>query len=260
MQDSTSKIQEKMRDLYDSIPDPDDVLALSPEELAGKLILILRKIDEPINVPRITGLIPVAWPHPLNGDGYPEDRCHEIRGALWDAFEWLEDHGLIERSDKISGPDWIRVLSSEAKKIRNEKDFQKLMLWRSVNEDMLHPRIAKKAVDLLTRGERADAIGYAMRSVEIAVREACGLGDEAFGVNLMREAFSKGGTLHDQTANQGGENGLKSLFEGAIGVYKNRHSHKDAPVEDVTEALTLVMFASHLLHIVDSRKSQNRRG
>ena len=259
MQDNTSKIQEKMRDLYDSIPDPDDVLALSPEELAGKLILILRKIDEPIDVPRITGLIPIAWPHPLNGDGYPEDRCHEIRGALWDAFEWLEDHCLIERSDKISGPDWIRVLSSEAKKIRNEKDFQKLMLWRSVNEDMLHPRIAKKAVDLLARGEHADAIGYAMRSVEIAVREACGLGDEAFGVNLMREAFSKGGTLHDRTANQGGENGLKSLFEGVIGVYKNRHSHKDAPVEDVTEALTIVMFASHLLHIVDSRKSQSRR-
>lgn len=258
MQNSTSKIQEKLRDLYDSIPDPDDVLALSPKELAGKLILILRKIDEPINAPRITGLIPVAWPHPLNRDGYPEDRCHEIRGALWNAFEWLEEHGLIEKSNKVAGPHWIRVLSSEAMKIRNEKDFQKLMLWRSVNEDMLHPKIAKKAVDLLAQGEHADAIGYAMRSVEIAVREACGFGDEAFGVNLMRDAFSNGGILHDKTANKGGENGLKSLFKGVIGVYKNRHSHKDAPVESVTEALTIVMFASHLLYIVDSRRLQNR--
>ena len=259
MQNNSSKIQEKMRDLYDSIPNPDDVLALTPKELAGKLILILRKIGEPINAPLIAGLIPTAMPRPLKRDGYPEDRCHEVRGALRDAFEWLEDHGLIERSDEISGPDWIRVLSSEAKKIRNEKDFQKLMLWRSVNEDMLHPEIAKKVVDLLARGEHADAIGYAMRSVEIAVRDACGVGDEAFGVNLMRDAFSKGGALHDQTANRGGENGLKSLFEGAIGVYKNRHSHRDAPVEDVAEALTIVMFASHLLYIVDSRRSQKRR-
>ena len=114
-----------------------------------------------------------------------------------------------------------------------------------------HP---KKAVDLLARGEHADAIIYAMRSVEIAVRDACGFGDEAFGVNLMRDAFGEEGLLRNRKANKGEENGLKSLFIGAIGAYKNRHSHKDAPVEDVTEALTIVMFASHLLRIVDSRK------
>ena len=256
MQKNPSKTRENMRDLYHNIPDPDDVLALSPKELAGKLILILRKSSEPINVPFITEQIPIAMPRPLNVDGYPEDRCHEIRGALWDAFEWLEDHGLIERSDEIPGPDWIRVLSSDAKEIRSEEDFQKLMLWRSVDESMLHPKIAKKAFAHLARGEHADAMGFAMKSVEIAVRDACGLGSEDYGAKLMHKAFGEDGPLRDRNADKGEEEGLKLLFAGAIGAYKNPHSHRDVHVEDVTEALTIVMFASQLLRTVDSRKPQ----
>ena len=256
MTKSSMKTREQMSKLYDDVPDPDDLLALSPMELAGKLIPILRMCDEPINVPHTIALIPAAMPPPFNVDGYPDDRCHEIRGALWDAFEWLEDHGLIERTEQYPKLGWIIKLSNEAEKGKSEADFQKLMLWRSVNDDMLHPKIAKKAVDLLARGEHADAIGYAMRSVEIAVRDACGLGDEAFGVNLMRDAFGEDGSLRNRKANKNEENGLRSLFMGAIGAYKNPHSHKDAPVEDVAEALTIVMFASHLLRIVDSRKPQ----
>ena len=254
MKNGSMKTREQMSKLYDDVPDPDDVLALSPRELAGKLIPILRKCDEPINVPHAIALIPAAMPPPLDVDGYPEDRCNEIRDALWNAFEWLANHGFIERTDQYAKLGWIVKLSNEAKKIKSEADFQTLMLWRSINEDMLHPKIAKKAVDLLARGEHADAISFAMRSVEIAVRDACEFGDETFGVNLMQEAFGEEGSLRNHKANKGEENGLRSLFMGAIGAYKNPHSHKDVPVEDVVEALTIVMFASHLLRTVDSRK------
>ena len=256
MQKNPSKTRENMRDLYHNIPDPDDVLALSPKELAGKLILILRKSSEPINVPFITGQIPIAMPRPLNVDGYPEERRNEICEALWDAFEWLEDHGLIERNDEVPGPDWIRVLSSEAKEIRSEEDFQKLMLWRSVDEGMLHPKIAKKAVAHLARGEHADAMAFAMKSVEIAVRDACGSETKEIGVKLMHRAFGEDGPLRNREADKGEEDGLKFLFAGAIGAYKNPHSHRDVHVEDVTEALTIVMFASQLLRTLDSRKPQ----
>ena len=254
MKNSSMRTREQMSKLYDDVPDPDDVLALLPRELAGKLVPILRKCDEPINVPHAIALIPAAMPPPINVDGYPEDRCHEIRDALLNAFEWLADHGLIERTEQYPKLGWIIKLSSKAKKIKSEADFQTLMMWRSVNEDMLHPKIATKAVGLLARGEHADAIGFAMRSVEIAVRDACGLDDEAFGVRLMRHAFGKEGPLRNRKANKSEENGLRSLFIGTIGAYKNPHSHKDVPVEDVAEALTIVMFASHLLRIVDSRK------
>ena len=257
MTKSSMKTREQMNKLYDDVPDPDGVLALSPSKLAGKLIPILRKCDEPINVPHTIALIPAAMPPPFNVDGYPEDRCHEIRGALWDAFEWLADHGLIERTEQYPKLGWIIKLSNEAKKVKSEADFQTLMLWRSVNDDMLHPKIAKKAVDLLARGEHADAIIYAMRSVEIAVRDACGFGSEDYGVKLMHKAFGEDGPLRDRDADKGEEEGLKFLFAGAIGAYKNPHSHRDVYVEDAAEALAIVMFASQLLRTVDSRRPQS---
>ena len=245
-----------MQEFYNRLPDPDDVLALSPKELAVKLLLILRKNDKPINIPSITDLIPVARPHFRKMDGYPEDRCDEIRDALWKAFIWLDDRGLIERNTNHPESGWTRVLSSDVKDIRSEEDFQKLMLWRSVNEDMLHPKIARKAVACLARGDYAEAISFAMRSVEIAVRDACGPGTEKIGVKLTHHAFGKDGPLRNREAEESEEEGLRFLFAGVIGAYKNPHSHRDVHVEDISEAVTLVMFASHLLRIVDSRKPQ----
>ena len=254
MQDEFAKMREKMRDLYDSVPDADDLLALSPKELAGKLILILRKLDEPINTLHVISSVPFSIPRLGIKDGYPIKRQDEISGALKDTFKWLEENCLIERSGKNLKPAELRFLSREAKKIRSEENFKKVMLWRTVNENMLHPKIARKALAHLIRGEHADAIGFAMKKVEIAVREASGFGTNKFGVNLMRQAFGEGGPLRDSNANKSEEDGLKSLFAGAFGVFRNPHAHRDVPVEDITEALTLVLFASHLLHIVDSRK------
>ena len=253
MQEDPQKISKKMRELFDNVSNADDLLALSPQELAGKLILILRKLDEPLDPVQVISKIPFSAPQLGINDGYPVKRQHEISEALKGAFNWLEENYLIEQSGKYPKHRELRVLSREAKKIRNEDGFKKLMIWRTVNEDILHPKIAKKALNHLIRGEHADAIGLAMKKVEIAVREAGGFGTDKFGARLMREAFGEGGPLRDSSANRNEEDGLKLLFEGAFGVFRNPHAHRDVPIEDITEALTLVLFASHLLRIVDSR-------
>ena len=56
---------------------------------------------------------------------------------------------------------------------------------------------------------------------------------------------------------EGEREGLQSLVAGALGSYKNPHSHRSVTIEDPTDAVEMIMLASHILRIVDSRLSKD---
>ena len=93
-----------------------------------------------------------------------------------------------------------------------------------------------------------------MKAVEVAVRDAAGLTAKDIGKDLMRTAFDvKVGPLTDMQADSAERQARSDLFAGAIGSYKNPHSHRNVALDDPDEAAEIIMIANHLLRIVDAR-------
>jgi uncharacterized protein (TIGR02391 family) len=117
------------------------------------------------------------------------------------------------------------------------------------------PKLANSVWLAFMRGEFDVAVFQAMKAVEVSVREASGLIAE-MGVRLMRKAFDpKNGPLTDMQAEEGERDARSALFAGAIGSYKNPHSHHDVKLDAAAEAIEIIMLANHLLRITDGRKA-----
>ena len=122
-------------------------------------------------------------------------------------------------------------------------------------KELLHPMIDYKAYPLFLRGEYDTAVFQAFKEVEVAVREAGSYEKKDYGVKLMRQAFHpETGKLIDTNQLTAEKEATLALFAGSIGLYKNPSSHRNVDITAV-EAAEAIIFASHLLKIVDSRTS-----
>ena len=248
-----------MRELHAAIPDPDVVLALEPEELGAQIVLLLRKRDE--RTFSLVGMLhELRQMNVADETGYPRARMHAIERALTEAFCWLEAQVLIVPPDHENGKNGYRTLSRRGGGLKTEDDLRQFRMTWQLNRDLLHPAIAEKVWLGFVRGDFAEAVFTAMRTVEIAVREAAGFLEGDHGVPMIRRAFHKDtGPLRDPGQEDAEREALMHLFAGAVGSYKNPHSHRNVAMEDAGEATEIVMLASHLLRIVDARRRPGER-
>jgi uncharacterized protein (TIGR02391 family) len=119
-----------------------------------------------------------------------------------------------------------------------------LAAYRKANllpKTLLHPTIAVKVHAAFLRGEYDTAVFQAFREVEIAVRLAGRFSANGLGVDLMDKAFHKtNGPLTDQSVPESKREATRLFVRGAIGRYKNPHSHGHVPITDATEAVELL--------------------
>ena len=128
---------------------------------------------------------------------------------------------------------------------------QKILLPNSLAKPEFHPIIARKVLPIFEKGLYANAVFEAFKHVEIAVRKAGCYEDRDLGTDLMRKAFHvDNGNLTDQSRLPAEKQARSDLFAGAIGSYKNPGSHRDVEMT-AEEAAELIIFASHLLRIVN---------
>ena len=243
-----------MRELYQHVPKLEVLLSLEPEELAGRVLPILCRyamLNDTFNKNQVTTSIPYSSDIP-GSEGYPNVHHDEVRAAVMKAIEFLLTLGLIEYLPGYAHAGWMKV-TEKAKQIGNLEDFQKFMLWRKIDQSMLHPKIAEESVSFVIRREYQQAIFTAMLAIETSVREAGRYGNKMIGVALMNKAFGKGGPLRDAEADETEEDGIRSLFAGTIAAYKNPRSHRKVEMDDEIEVMEIIILASHLLYIADSR-------
>lgn len=249
-----------MLELAQSIPDVEVLLSLEPEELGAKIIFLLRKCPFPQGRFHLGNLMLELWPRstlPGHQTPYPREREPEVDLALSEAWAWLQAQGLVvPAADAARNYGWF-ALSRRAKRFESETEFSRYAQARMLPREVLHQRIAEKVWMAFMRGDFDTAAFQAMKAVEVSVREASGLGDGVIGVKLMRDAFKEGGKLADGAAEAGERTARMELFAGAIGSYKNPHSHRDVDLNDPVEAVEIVLLANHLLRIVDERARAN---
>ncbi len=155
------------------------------------------------------------------------------------------------------GTDEEEVLYPTKKGVQlKEEQFQRLVgKWTLVPALLFHPMIVKKSLPALRREEFDTAVFLAFKAVEVNVRRLGRFPADLVGTALMRKAFDvDNGPLTDSEAPKAEREARAHLFSGAIGCYKNPHSHRDV---DLTfpEAFEMLLLASHLLRLLERQKA-----
>jgi uncharacterized protein (TIGR02391 family) len=186
---------------------------------------------------------------------YPHNRKQQVEAIISEAWNWLRTNSLIAPAPDMNGRNGWMIITRSGQEIIDDEDFERFRAAKTFPKTLLHPSIADKVWPKLARGDLAEAVFIAFRTVEEAVRKAGGFAVTDIGTDLMRKAFDPTkGPLTALSYPDAERQALAHLFAGAIGSYKNPHSHRTVALTDPRDAQEQVLLATHLLRIVDARR------
>lgn len=177
-----------------------------------------------------------------------------VTRAVCEAWAWLVSANLIVAHPDGSGR---FILTKRGLGLPTEEAVIDHRDSGVLEVGLLHPRIAVEVHSLFTRKHLDTAVFHAFREVEIALREAVPGDPKRTGKEVVKDAFNPTtGRLRNTDAEvpDSEREGEFQLFSGAIGTHKNPGSHRRLPLSRA-ETVRLVLFASHLLFVVEDRRA-----
>jgi uncharacterized protein (TIGR02391 family) len=241
-----------MPTLVDTFPDAKTLLALTPEEL-GDVVLELAHKGIGGNPGMFSRHDFLESVNRTNTPAWPDGYRFSVLGAVTEAVDWLRHNGFIMFDPSQSQTTTYLRLTRRGQQLTTRQKAASYREAAILPMGLVHPEVFNKAGAAFVRGDHDIAVFAAFKTVEVAVRQAGSYPENELGVKLMRKAFEVGrGPLADTALEAGEQQAQSDLFAGAIGSAKNPASHRDVEMTK-TEAARLLLLASYLLSIVDSR-------
>ena len=182
------------------------------------------------------------------------ERSKTAQQAISEAFNWLFNNGLLSRNRPPSlgsGADANSIFITRAgdKVISNPEIGLRSVTANRILGGRLHQQL-QNARSRFLESQHSNAVLEAMLTVEARVRALSNPKDSRMsGVPLMKYAFGGTGPLTDSSQDRGKSDGIRDLYAGAFGVYRNdaAHARNEEMYQDPVEVAEIILLAN-LLH------------
>lgn len=173
-----------------------------------------------------------------------------------EAIQELKNSGIIVQDS--TQEDYFQILTAKGKEIVEKQQDPEIFALR-LEEVLKNQELLFRCLGPFNDQDYELAVFKAFKFVEESVRAKAELSESDIGVGLMSKAFSsnRGKLIIPACVSSAEQEGIHSLFRGAIAFFKNPSSHRTVNYENRLVAIQAIVVAELLLGILSTAQPRS---